>query len=369
MKTLKYIILFLIFLNVPSFGLYAFGTVFGSLSTVLLYACGLIYFFISPKEKIMFPFIFLGLSYFLISGINYSGELNTYFTDVIKYFTYIFFTVHLTRNTTQTELYFFLLLGAISIIVNVLLFPDDFYGRYSGLYLNPNIAAVVCLLGFLFSYCIKSTKYRLLVQFIFTVAGILTFSRSFIINLIIINLISMLANKKNFIGLLVGSIAMIIILNSTSLHLNAERFSAFKSVFSDDVDAEHITKNPRNETWALYTDVILDKPIIGNGYKSMQGGYVQPLGIWVGIHNSYLMTLGEAGVIPFLMLIFLSVSLFTRSIKYFQTNPEYLYLAITLFIYLLVSHNLFDSYMILFVSLWLYIRVKENPEINSLNEV
>ena len=364
MQIYKYILLILIFLSLPSFGLFAFGATIGSALVLLLFVGILGYFFLNKKEKFVFPFLFLGLSYYLISGVNFSGFLEDYINDIIKYLIFIILTGYLIKQTKQIEVCIILLIGALSILINVLQFPNS-YGRYSGLYLNPNTAGVVCLFGFAYSYCIKSIKYRLLVQFLFTIAGIMTFSRSFILVLILVNLVSMIANKKNIIGLLIGALALIIILGTTTLQLNTKRFSALKSLFSDDVDKEAITENPRNETWALYTDVVLDKPFLGHGYRSMQGKDTDTVGIKAGVHNSYLMVLGESGLMPFIFLLYIYIFIFIKSLKHFSLHPEYNYLSIILITYLLVSHNFFDNYLILFISIWLYQKVKKDPEITN----
>ncbi|MDU8886144.1 O-antigen ligase family protein [Yeosuana sp. MJ-SS3] len=362
MQIFKYILLTLVLLSLPTFGLYAFGPGVGSALVLLMFIGILGYFFLNKKEKFVFPFLVLGLSYYLISGVNFSGFLEDYINDIIKYLIFIILTGYLIKQTKQIEVCIILLIGALSILVNVIQFPNS-YGRYSGLYLNPNTAGVVCLLGFAYSYSIKSLKYRLLLQFLFTIAGIMTFSRSFILVLILVNLVSMISNKKNIIGLLIGAVALVIILGTTTLQLNSKRFSALKSIFSDDVDREAISENPRNETWALYTDVVLDKPIYGHGYKSMQGKETDTVGIKAGVHNTYLMVLGESGLIPFLLLTYIYVFIFIKSLKHFSAHPEYNYLSIILITYLLVSHNFFDNYLILFISIWLYIKVKESPEI------
>lgn len=368
MQILKYIILLLIFLNIPTFGLSSFGPGVGSASVLILFGLIFLYFFLNKKEKPIFPFIFLGLCYFLISGINFSGILIEYFKDIVRYFLFILLAIPLIKKSSNNEIGFVLLIGAISVLINAFIFPNT-YGRYSGFYLNPNTAGLICLIGFALSYNILQIKYRLIAQFLLTVAGIMTFSRYFILILILVNLVSILANKKNVIGLIVGSLGLIIILGTTSLKLNTERFLALKSIFSDDIDTETITKESRDETWSLYTEVILNNPIFGKGYKTMQGKDTDTVGIKVGVHNSYLMVLGESGIITLLLFVFIYLAIFIRSIMHFSVHPEYTYLAIILLTYLLVSHNLFDNYIVLFISIWLYIKVKNKPVINSLNQI
>jgi len=365
MKALRYIILILIFLNVPTFGLINFGPIVGSIASTLLYLSIIIYFIVNQKGRPIIPFAILGILYFLISGINYTGALNEFISDFIKYLILILLTRQLLKETSDYELCFFILLGVMSILINVLVFPNN-YGRYSGLYINPNRAGFVCLIGFSLTYKLKNTPYRLIAQFLFTIGGIMTFSRSFILILLFINLISIVSNKKNVIVLFTGFIAMLIIINSTTLQFNSDRFNALKSIFSDDVDKETISKNSRDETWAEYTSVLFEKPLFGHGYKSMQGHEYDTLGIKVGVHNSYLMMLGESGILPFLLFIIIYIALFIRSLNHFKTHPEYTYMTIILTSFLLVSHNFFDNLICLFMSFWVYEKVKKDMELNSL---
>jgi len=365
MRILKYLILVLMFLNVPSFGVINFGPIVGAFFSTLLYVSITIYFIANKKSNPIIPFAILGLLYFLISSINYTGVLNEFFSNFIKYLILTLFATQLFKETNSNELCFFILIGAVSILINVLVFPDN-YGRYSGLYINPNRAGFVCLLGFSLTYKLKNIPYRFIAQFLFIIGGIMTFSRYFILILLFINLISIVSNKKNVIVLFTGLIAILIIISSTSLQFNNDRFNALKSVFSDDVDTETISKNSRDETWAEYTEVLFENPILGNGYRSFHGHEFDTVGVKVGVHNSYLMMLGESGILPFLMLIIIYIALFIRSLNHFKTHPEYTYLAIILMTFLLVSHNFFDNLISLFISLWLYEKVKKDNEIDLL---
>jgi len=350
--------------GIPGFALFYIGPTYGGLLSKLLNVLLVIYFLMNKKSKPAIVIIIFGFIYYSISGFFFTGDMDIWYTEAIKYFIFIICSLELAIKTNSKQIQIILLVGAISILIHTLFFPNSF-GRYSGFYLNPNSAAVVCLIGFAYSYCIKSITYRLLAQFMYTVAGIMTLSRSFVLVLLLVILVSVLSNRKNIVGLLTGAVAIIIILGTTNLHLNTKRFNALKSIVSDDIDKEAITENPRNETWALYKDFILDKPFFGHGFKSMQGRETDTLGIKTGVHNTYLMVLGEAGIIPFFLLLYIYIYIFARSIRHFSSNPEYNYLAIILITYLLVSHNYFDNYIILFVSIWLYQKVKEDPEMTN----
>ncbi|MFD2823588.1 O-antigen ligase family protein [Lacinutrix iliipiscaria] len=356
-EILKHIILALTILNLPMFGLISFNPGLGAAASALSLVSLLLYYFFIKKSKPLLALLLLGILYFSIGGLNFSGEITTFMKDIFRYFLFILSITEVAKNTTNAEACFYLLIGAISIIVNALIFSDE-YGRYAGFYINPNRAALICILGFAFTYRLANKKHKIAAQFIFTLAGIATLSRYFLLLLLVVNLASLFANKKNLIGLLVGAIGIIVIINTPAFELNKDRFDALESFFSEgEVKTTTITRESRQETWALYTDVILNNAIIGNGYGSMQGHQGDTVGIKVGVHNTYLMVLGEAGIIPFILLVIFYISLGVKSLKHFRLNAEYSYLAMIMASYLLVSHNYFYNYVILFFTIWLYTRV------------
>ena len=368
MQLLKYILLILIFLNIPSFSLSYISPTLGSLTSALLLAAIVVFYFLEEKFKPIIPLIVLGITYYFISSLSYTENTSDFIKDVFRFFILILGIRKLTAITTKKELCFILLFGAISILINAVFFKDAF-GRYSGFYLNPNKAGFVCIIGFALTYSLKMSSLRLLAQFAFAICGFMTLSRSFILLFIIVNILAVIIDKKNVITLFSGAIALTLILSLSSLQLNADRFGALKSLFSDDVDTTTITKETREETWANYIDGILENPIIGQGYKKLHG---RPKGHHhqdVGVHNTFLMIIGEAGIIPFLVIIVFYVSLLIRSFKVIRDEPLYLVISVILLAYLMVSHNYFDNYILLFITIWLYHNLKEtiaNPiNINS----
>ncbi|MDX1773615.1 O-antigen ligase family protein [Oceanihabitans sediminis] len=361
-ELLKHIILALTILNVPTFGLASINPSVGSLSAAMLVVALALYYFFIKKNKPLIALLVLGILYYSISGFNFSGPPNVFIKDIFRYFLFIISVTEVAKNTTNAEACFYLLIGAGSVIVNALIFSDD-YGRYAGFYLNPNRAGLICILGFAFTYRLTNKKYRIIAQLLFTLAGIATLSRYFLLLLVLINITSLFANRKNIAGLFIGAIGLVIIINTPAFELNKERFDALDSFFSEgEVKTTTVTRESRQETWALYTDVIVNNVLIGNGYGSMQGQQADTVGIKVGVHNSYLMVVGEAGILPFLMMILFYASLAIKSLLKFRTNPEYLYLSLIITSYLLVSHNYFYNYIILFFSIWLFAKVTMDTE-------
>ncbi|HLV14702.1 MAG TPA: O-antigen ligase family protein [Xanthomarina sp.] len=365
MKIFKYFLLSIILLKLSSFGLTYFGTTVGSLLNSLLFSCLLVYYFLSTKPKLPLVFIVLGLVYFLISGLNYSGVLRDYFMDFIKYFIFILGVSSLTKDTSTNELSVFAFIGAMSVLVNAVIFSTP-YGRYGGFYINPNDAGLVCLIAFSLTFYVEHIVLKLFLQLLLVTAGIMTLSRYFILILILVNLIAVISHKKNSLGLITGTIGIVVVLTLSSLfNLNTTRFVAFKSVFgNEEIETRTISEGSRSETWALYKDVILKNPVSGIGYKALHGEQISNYSnvkVNVGVHNTYLMAIGESGIITFLLFILIYISLIIRSVKHLKSNPEYACIAAVLTTYLLVSHNYFDNYFVLFTSVWLYQRVKKSP--------
>ncbi|TYB76236.1 O-antigen ligase family protein [Bizionia myxarmorum] len=365
MKIVKYIALILILLNVPTFGLQHFGASVGAITNLLLFVAIIVYFFVSKKSKPVWPFVILGLSYFTFSGLQYFGDTSEFIKDAVRFFIFIFCINEITKDTTAKELLIFLLIGAISIAINALVFPDAF-GRYGGFYLNANKAGFICLFGFALSYIVKNYKLKLLIQFAFIICGIFTLSRSFMLFLVLINLLSIFTDKKNIQTFAVGAVALVVIFTASTLQLNKSRFSALHSLFGDseEVEMQTITEGSRDETWAYFSDLITNNMLIGAGYKSMTGGS-SLVSIEYGVHNTFLMVLGEAGILSFLLIIIIYLAITIRSFGYLQTHQEYAYLAIAIFGYLMVAHNYFYKYDVLFISIWLYHKVRQDSTLEE----
>lgn len=363
MKALKYTLLILILLNIPTFSIAYIGPGLGSATSMLLLLCVILFYFFEEKLRPIIPLVILGLSYYTISSLSYAENTTEFLKDLIRYFIFILGIRKLAALTSKQEVCYILLIGAISVIINAFFFSDAF-GRYSGFYVNPNKAGFVCIIGFALTYSIQKRGIKLMAQFLFAIAGLMTLSRSFILLFLLVNIISIIIDKKNIFTLISGVIALILILSLSSIKLNTDRFNALKSIFSDNVDTTTITKETRDETWANYIDGIISNPLFGQGYKKLHG---KPKGYYtykdVGVHNSFLMIIGEAGIIPFIIVVVLYLSMFIRSFKVFSEEPIYLMISILLLSYLMVSHNYFDNFLLLFMTVWLYDKIKSQNKI------
>lgn len=361
MNILRHIILVLILWTFPSFALAYISPGFGSALSYFTFLLLMGYYVLEPdKSRPFMIFIVLGLAYFLIGGLQYD-KINDkdFFISMIKYMVIIVAGGQLIKKTSLKSIYIILLLGALCVSVHAIFFPmynanfSPSYGRYSGFYLNPNYAGAICLVCFAMSFGINNKILRLTGQIIATFGGIFTFSRYFIVIWVLLNIISVFINRKNIIAPVIGALALFLIIAfSSMLQLNSTRFDALMSILDDrPIKTEVIGDDSRTHTWLTYKDIILDKPLTGNGFKTLYGNN---FGLSAGVHNTYLLVIGEAGIIPFIILIYLYLWLLIRSFKHFKSHPHNFMLGIVLLTALMVTHNYFDKFSILLISIYLY---------------
>lgn len=374
MQILKLSILILFLWNVPGYLLAYFSPALGSLSSYASSGLLLLYFFlVRDKHKLLIPFILLGVLYFSICSIHFEGHgVSEFMKEFIKFLIVVVCAGEIFHRTPKKEIYLILIVGGLSIIINAVVFPlanANFYptyGRYSGFYLNPNFAGSICSVGYALSYAIGHKWQRIGGQLIFTLAGIFTFSRTFILVWLIITAVAIYRDKKNLKAPLVGAVVLILVFTfSSKLSLNTQRFNALQSIFgSEKVQTKVIEKDTRAETWALYTDMIIDKPVLGNGYMKMQIKNAK----LPGVHNSYLMILGEAGFLPFLLLIGIQIYLLYKSALLFHSHPEYFYISCVVTMSLMVGHGYFRSYFNVLISMFLFIHIRKLEKLKQENE-
>ncbi|MBT8266890.1 MAG: hypothetical protein KJO41_10745 [Bacteroidia bacterium] len=353
MKILKYILLSLLLWGASSFSLVAFGQSVGSNVSYLTYILLLLYYFFSKKRRFLLPMILLGLSYFIISGFIYVDDSEEYIYEFIKYLIIVICGAELARNTTRKEFSYFLLIGAMSIIIHSVVYADA-YGRYSGFYLNPNGAAFVCLIGYCLTFGISNKAVKYFLIFTFTFAGVLTFSRFFFLMWLIITLISIASDKKNIQLLGIGFATLAILISAAAiLQVNTERFSILLEIIDYNLQTSKLTEDTRLESWAKYYEDILANPIFGNGFKSFSG----MVNVKQGVHNTFLMVIGEAGLIPFFIILGFYFYMLKLTFKVYKEEMYKFLIAVLLIAILMVMHNYFNNEIILFVTIWLYVRL------------
>lgn len=358
MKILKHIILALIFFNLPSA---AFKFISSGLSSPLSYFTLfllLIYYFLVKKGKLNFWLILIGIGYYLISAFQYTGDLVYLLTHIIKFFIVVICGQELVKRTNVNEFFVYLLIGSLSVLVHALFFTGD-YGRFSGFYINPNIAGFICISGYGLTYGLKDGKLKLIGQFIFTLMGLLTFSRTFIALWLLINLLSVYLNVRNLrifgLGFLI--LTTLFYIDEAVVKLENPRFKQLKAIVTNErVNRTQILEDARTETWAGFYRYISEKPFFGNGYGSFQGGGLK-IG---GAHNTYLLVFGEAGILPFILFSAFFAYLFFQSISIFKRNPNLLLQTIALSVFLLANHNFFNFFYITLTAMWIHHQIEIN---------
>ncbi|KAA2217462.1 O-antigen ligase family protein [Maribacter flavus] len=372
-KILKYLSLILVLCNIPGFLLVYYSPTIGSATSIATSLLLILFFIISkPRQKPIFSLIIFSLLFFMLSGLHYYDNSVFFFKEFARFMIMIICMNEVMARSNYSDIFFVMLLVGLSIIVNGLVFPETnrlyglVNGRYSGFMLNPNNAGVACMLGMALSYSIRSNFWKFLGQIIFTFAGILTLSRTFLVVWFLLVLISIVKNKKNLIVPILGATAFIIFINfSDSKNFAADRFEAFTSFFEEgEVKTKTISHDTRDQTWALYYDLIFEKPFLGHGFMSFQN----KTNDLPGVHNSYLMVIGESGIIPFLIFIGIYIHLFFRTLTHFKTEPYLMYVLLVVLLNLMVSHTYFFNYQSAALTIFIFstLRKIEN-KINHLS--
>jgi len=355
MKFLKYFILILLLWEISSFSLELFGETAGGYASMLTNLLLIGYYFLSKKRKLVFPFLILGALYFIFSGLIEVPDEKFFINEFIKYLILIVGGAEVARDTSLKDLCYILFIGALSILVHALFFADG-YGRYSGFYLDPNAGAFVSLIGYCLTFKIDNKRLKLILLFAFTFTGVITFSRFFLLMWLLVNLLAVASDRKNSQGFMIGFGALVLLLSLASiLQLNTARFSIIENLFENKIQTTAFTEDSRTTQWTSYLNDIYKNPIFGNGYKSFMGSENRQ-----GVHNTYLMVIGESGIIPFLILIIIYLGMLKKSMSYFKSELHLFLIAISVMGILMVIHNYFANDFLIFISIWLFVRLGDN---------
>lgn len=362
MKYIRIIILFLIFCNLPSYFLAKASASLGQLLSYGTFLLIIVYYIFSENKKFIVPFVVLGILFFLVSIMVNADNTDGYLITMIKYFIVVIMGGIVANDTTKQEMYIVLLLGCLSIVYESV-FIEGIGGRYRGFYLNPNSAGFACILGYCLSFSINDKKLKIFGQLLFSVAGFMTFSRTFLLIWVLINLFSLLISYKNVYKIIIGIVLFSLFISlGSKLDLSAKRLHAFSGILQGKVN-DDLKEESREETWAHYYNKILLNPILGNGYHSFSGETSgadnNKFTIRNGVHNTFLMIIGEAGF--FVLLYFLSIygAFLINGMRMFEEDPLIFLVSFSLVMYMLTNHNYFENNLVLFISLWLYIQIDE----------
>lgn len=362
---IKYLILGLFIFNIPSVAMAYISPVISNLLSILSFLLLLIYYLLSKKTSLNLWMIVIGLLYFSISSLTDQrylfSESRDFIMYILKYFITIICGYQLLKDTSTREITFFLFLGALTIVLQIFFFNNPLidYGRYSGFYLNPNTGGFICLVGYGLSFASQNKKFRLILQIVFTVMGLLTFSRTFIALWLLINLISVKIDIKNIRVFLYGfGLLTVFVIFSEFLPVKNQRLEQIKAIINGEhVQTSEINEDSRTETWSLYYDALFNRPFLGNGFNSFSGNtHISK----VGVHNTFLKIWGEAGIIVFILFLTMYFLMMKQSLKLFKVSPHLFLISIAVILFLITNHNYFETGYILFISMWIQAEISKN---------
>jgi O-antigen ligase len=314
--------------------------------------------------------IMLGLIYFsvgILSGQDYFPiNDRDFFIYVIKYFIIIITGYELLKRVTITELFVFLIIGALSTILELLFFydPTNDNGRYSGFYLNANSMGFICMIGYGLCFGIGQKKLRLIGQVIFTLIGLLTFSRTFIVVWLLMNLISLRLSIKNIRIFLIGFGLFVGLLTYNEfLPVKNKRLEQMGAIISgNSIKSSGLDEDSRTETWSFFYEAITEHPFFGNGMGAFSTNGIMG---HIGVHNTYLKIIGEAGIFTLLIFLAMYALMAMRSITQFMKMPHLLLMTLAYCLYIATNHNYFDAYYLLFISMWIQYQIEAETEKNK----
>ena len=202
--------------------------------------------------------------------------------------------------------------------------------RFTGTYINPNMAGMVaCYAAGLALAFLNAGRYRtfaVLVMILSSAACLLTYSRTVFFTWALLLLLFLyfstfnLYRKGTFLGVTLamafGAVFFLSISNvERFLALTPDQFNRLMSMKTLDFSGNY-APNVRWGLWDLGWSRITESPLFGHGlmrFHHLEGAGVCQFGFTCGVHNTYLMLWGEAGLIPpSLFLLFLSSLLWKR---------------------------------------------------------
>ena len=387
----SFFLILIIFGNLNGVVNFYFGIV-APLSPIILLLCGFItaVLFNKQYEKeslllwlfTIFYILYLyisTISYVLNHGNIYSGNnylltVRGYLSSVIIILTFYKMTSWALHNGEYDRMikriFTFICLGVGFILISslgIFQFAID-EDRASGLFANPNMASALVLyaLAFVLSFMIQESGYRRLFYFlmipILFYAVFLTFSKAGLITfpLVLLLYVGLLllrfrsispSQRKLFVGFMGISVVAILLIGfkfssivdqlNWGQVLRLQRTLAFLSG-----EVNEATTSERSTLFAIGFKLISEHPILGNGLTSFHHYDIPVNGKHIGVHNTFLLILGESGILPFLLYLGLIVSMTYQAFK-LKNTAVYVFCLSILFIYVIrvagTAHTALDD--------------------------
>lgn len=336
-----YLMTMLVLLNVNGFLYMAFGIpqLASALTYFILICLVLLVYLKSIKFSIKFnEFVFiLGFILFMILSViskqinhaNIDFETVSYlFAYFTSFLIFIFFLISLSSlekelfdnylNFVVKLLLFASIMVPLSLLYRKFLaFPPLEITRGFGLFANPNEAGIiscVCLALLMYLNILRQNGWYIFLMLIPVVGVFASFSKSAMLLLFGLMFLFVFFKRNKlqiatFIGVLLALLTAI----------SSSDFNLLNDVGFSDVQVRRLeqvveiiaggglnegTTSSRSLLWSFGFEMFLNAPLFGNGLGSLHHmDYIHnEFGEPQGVHNLYLMLLGESGVFPFLLI-------------------------------------------------------------------
>ena len=311
----------------------------------------LIYLYISSISYLLYNDL-------IFSGNNFLITVRGYLSSIIILLSFYKLTTWALANqdfySLLSRMYIFLLLGvAVIFFSSVIGFNIGLdMDRASGFFANPNTAAgfilyCLCLtlcfaisekkiFGFMYLLLVPALFYTMFITF--SKAGLITFPIVVFafLGMCLLRYRKLLKSKRKiFIWLFLSLILAIGVMSyyfsaivdqlSWGQFLRLQRTLAFLSG-----EFTEATTSERSTLFNIGFQLIGEHPILGNGLTSFHAYDIPVNGKHIGVHNTFLLILGESGILPFIMYSVLILILIIKSWRLKNLAISFLFVSIML---------------------------------------
>ena len=309
------------------------------------------------KKYLLISIVFI----FLYSSIGFFGEkitLNFYevFRLIGKLFvTIIFIPILMYRLFIYIGISNFIsiviklcLISYVFLILNYI-FLDSLFSflnssaignvRPGGLHINPNMASLVFILGYIAisKGRFKNNAYKYFLIGIFLSSVLITESRTALITFLLIFIWDLIEQKETLFKKLIRlSLFIIFLLIATFYFFDFGIFSRLRTV----IDISYIY-NSRLYIQIYALNVIANDILIGLGHGSMDR--IVPIGGGLGPHNMFIYILGNSGIIPLVAYLTYIYNLFLSKKLKFYKSKTLSALMLTYILASLTNHDVITS--------------------------
>ena len=206
-------------------------------------------------------------------------------------------------------------------------------GRLMGTFGGPNYAGIAACQTVVLALALTNSRYRrsaLWVVILGSIAVFLTFSRTAFIILVLVIAFFLWTSKSNiyynqrqFVSILLvvmflTGILGIAIVNLEHLPLKHDEMDRILWLMNVSTHEPEKSLNLRYEVWSTGASVIMESPLFGHGlsqfhsveHTPVECSSVKGYPISCGIHNVYMLFLGEAGIVPLVLFLLFIGALF-----------------------------------------------------------